>query len=91
MKDDTTNRILTMIVVKNRNFSKPRRVWCKPPLSPPPKILPAPESDACSKTQTIKIIDRLICIYGNIEAIINIDLYYYKLWINANIDTCFIF
>jgi hypothetical protein len=43
-----------------------------------------PASDCWSRTVTTKIIDSIICIYGNIVAIIVIQEYYYKEGGNAN-------
>ncbi len=47
--DDAAKRIAKMMVVLNRTFSKPLRVWWLPPkLSPPPKAPPTPASLVCS-------------------------------------------
>ena len=88
MKADTAKRIPTTIVVIKRNFSNPRRVWYSPPPSPPPSAPPTPAPDCCSSIATTKIIDSIICIYGNIVAIIVIKLYYYIEGKNANQKTC---
>jgi hypothetical protein len=81
---EATKSILTTIVVANRNFSNPRRVWYREPPSPPPKTPPTPAFVCWSKTEAVKIIDSIICIYGNSLAIVVIGIYYYICPNNAN-------
>lgn len=60
MNVEITKSIPTTIVVRNSNFSNPRRVWFIAPPSLPPKAPPAPALDCCNNIIAIRITDKII-------------------------------
>jgi len=53
------------MVVTNRPFSKPRRVWNAELISAPPRALPFAAPDCWSRIAAMTMTESIICAYGS--------------------------
>lgn len=65
MSAESTNRIPTIMVNRNRKSSLPRRLWKVALKLSPPNAPPRLEPRCCSKMAETRRMERIICTYGS--------------------------